>query len=926
MEEAHSELDDESQGAHEEREEEELVDDEAYPADYQQDDFYSYYGGGYSGYSYEADYEPYSYSYEEQEPVHDEGPSAETKEERTPSVAPSTGSGRAGRNGPRSTSHTGDRRSPSGEGGSGRSAKSGDSGRRPRGNLPPAPSFDGDRHKDPKCFRRYALKVDSYVAIAEKIIDESEIGLRLHAALEGPAADFLEDVPAKTFGKEDGWRVLLKILKDKFDESRMTKVGGAMKGFFNLQMPSDKPATMRDVADFMDKQARACRDAGLTLPDPVMIHFFFQHSNASAERQANLLLRTNGEYDWSKMKQAVELLYPNVPVKLGNYDYKPKQFRGRGAHEVQHSDWFQEWPMPDAADQHFGEWLAYYDPVEAVADTFFRDNDTLPESIAVELHSCFASHRENRQKLAQAVQARGFYVKGKGGKGKSKGKAGSKGAGKKGSGKKGGGGGKARGMSLEELKKVTACSECGEIGHWHSECPRKAHATIREEDGDHEEEDDDYYGEWTPEEWDAWNYEHFGSQHAANVSQRRLQPPDLQRRNSMTDEAYDVAYNLRNLRNKVLAKKREAPSPSSSPARPMSSGGAKPKASPPRSTAQAVRSDDFVDPHEVDFVRKIMATAKSDDLVTMSASSGPAAVRAAHRELDMTYEEPGSVWRLLATKDDPAPDVDSLRVRQAYTARKVEILFQPDNEDELIPDYQVRLSYSLSRRQPTVVPGRSYLTIDTACENTVCGSAYLQHILDNLKAVGLMPLQQAEHEQYCFGPGKPQTSTTRLSVPIGIGGRAAIIRTSLISEETLTGGQGPNGIPLPRGTGLAADDASRHRHRQERDPASFAGRRGCHQGGLLRPPGHRHRRVSSRRLASRPHHQGGSVSWCGLSHLHPPARRRRGRARQSRPAKGAWHRAGHLPQLCLRAQSRHHEHWHTTGTMSCSTRPLGVSA
>lgn len=69
------------------------------------------------------------------------------------------------------------------------------------------------------------------MAIAEKIIDELEIGLRLHAALEGEAADFLEDVPARAFGQKDGWRVLLKVLQEKFDETRMSKVGSAMKSF-----------------------------------------------------------------------------------------------------------------------------------------------------------------------------------------------------------------------------------------------------------------------------------------------------------------------------------------------------------------------------------------------------------------------------------------------------------------------------------------------------------------------------------------------------------------------------------------------------------------------------------------------------------------------------------------------------------------------
>jgi hypothetical protein len=62
-----------------------------------------------------------------------------------------------------------------------------------------------------------------------------------------------------------------------------------------------------------------------------------------------------------------------------------------------------------------------------------------------------------------------------------------------------------------------------------------------------------------------------------------------------------------------------------------------------------------------------------------------------------------------------------------------------------------------------------------------------------------MALQQPEREQYCFGPGKPQTSTTRLSVPIGIGGVPTIISTSLVREAKLAGGQGPNGISFLAG-------------------------------------------------------------------------------------------------------------------------------
>ena len=206
--------------------------------------------------------------------------------------------------------------------------------RKPRGNLPSAPAFSGDRRSDPKCFKKYATKVDSYVEIAKSIIDDSEIGLRLHAALEGDAADYLEDVPARTFGVSQGWKVLLKVLQEKFGETRMHQVASAMKGFFKLDL-TGKQFTMLDVMDQMDRAARRCKEAELTIPDEIMIYFFFEHAAVSVKRQANLLLRTEGKYEWKAMKKAVELLYMNVPVRTGGRDQFPRAGRQqRQAHEV----------------------------------------------------------------------------------------------------------------------------------------------------------------------------------------------------------------------------------------------------------------------------------------------------------------------------------------------------------------------------------------------------------------------------------------------------------------------------------------------------------------------------------------------------------------------------------------------------------------
>ena len=224
--------------------------------------------------------------------------------------------------------------------------------------------------------------MDSYVEIAKNIIDDSEIGLRLHAALEGEAADYLEDIPARTFGVAKGWQVLLKVLGDKFDEKRMHKVGSAMKGFFKLDL-KDKAYTMIEVADAMDRAARRCRETDLTIPDEIMIYFFFEHTAASSERQANLLIRTGGVYDWKKIKAAVELLYPTTTVRtVGREPYQGGNRGGkRGAHEVHHQEVSTDlWQVPDAhaTEEQVGNWLYDYDPVELLATTEV-EADYLPE-------------------------------------------------------------------------------------------------------------------------------------------------------------------------------------------------------------------------------------------------------------------------------------------------------------------------------------------------------------------------------------------------------------------------------------------------------------------------------------------------------------------------------------------------------------------
>ena len=671
---------------------------------------------------------------------------------------PRGGSGQRGRNGLRtaaaSSSSSAPKSSPL-EPAKARGAPAGSddkskSQRKPRGNLPPAPAFDGDKKKDPKCFRKWSAKVDSYVEIAKNIIDDSEIGLRLHAALDGDAADYLEDIPARTFGVEKGWQVLLRVLKEKFDEKRMHKVGSAMRGFFRLNL-GDKSYSMLEVADAMDKAARRCREANLTIPDEIMIYFFFEHTQSSTERQANLLLRTGGEYNWKKMKAAVELLYQNVNVRTntaGGRDVRDRGGRGgRAAHEahIQQSpishDYADLWKLPgnEATEEQVENWIYDLDPVEQLASAELEE---IPEDLARELHLCFATHRENRQKLARAVQARGFYV-GQKGKGKGKSKYDSKGKSKDGKGKKGGGG-KARGMSLEELKSKTQCADCGQRGHWRGDpqCKGARSNNAVQRDGlDDDDEAQDWYEDYDRDvEYPSWAAERYGYEaHRSSYVSARREPGDDRDRRA---EAEAVARGVDRVRRKA-------------------------EPSAPAVNADQVKaqltSDTFLD------AEAVKSRIQSMHRPHMTPSQAPELVAEAFRHFGLEPVPSGRKGvRELLDEDTPGPDIESLR--RALVTRRADFSLE-------------RAVCSSSRRPPTVEPNRLYLTLDTACENTVAGVTLLRSYAKQLETnYGVHVKIEAESEHYCFGPGPPLPSKERWSFPLGIGGEQAVIHTSAVED------------------------------------------------------------------------------------------------------------------------------------------------
>eukprot|EP00435_Cladocopium_sp_Y103_P026045 s2476_g6.t1 len=539
------------------------------------------------------------------------------------------------------------------------------------------------------------------------------------------------------------------------------------------------------------------------MPDAIMIHFFFEHTGCSPERQANLLLRTGGKYDWKQIKEAVELLYANVTVNR-NYVQRSNyggNGRGRAAHEVHATEFgFDCVPSPEASTEQIEAWLQDYDPAEALADV---DVDSLPEDLARELHTCFATHRENRQRLAKAVKNRGFYVadkgKGKKGKGSGKSKGATKGKGHKGSGKHGG---KARGMSLDELKAVTTCAACEQVGHWRGDpqCPkRNANEATRDAQGDDAEGDPEDAGQWQEGEWswdddacEAWAAQRYGysTARAAHVSARPSSAATGSAPSGVRKDYIDYSNDIRHKGRVVKELKVDKVDIEQRQVQKITRDINQVKSKLGQNSN--ISADDVRQQLEDEDVKRAALKIKQDMMKAkkphVSASVAPSAVAAAVRHYGSeTFDEVGTAWALLR---DPTkgPDVETLR-RSANVARRVADYYIDDDE-EMVPEHYMTVKRNVElmmRRPPTVDPYRQYLTIDTACENTVMGSkiaaAMQRRWKDNFN---LECKSMPEHEMYCFGPGEPTLSSQRLAVPINISGQYLLIQTSVVQDGDQT--------------------------------------------------------------------------------------------------------------------------------------------
>ncbi|CAK0847483.1 unnamed protein product [Prorocentrum cordatum] len=323
--------------------------------------------------------------------------------------------------------------------------------------------------EDPKIFRRYKAQVENWVLIAKNIIGPEEMAPRLYAALRDKAFDHVEGESPAVFAVPNGVELLLDRLA-YFDQRPTVKIGAAMDDFFHMEHV-EPGETLLQLATRVDKAVLQARSVDLAIPDPIIIRQFMKSSQLDHKTQATLLMAAGSKFEWKPLKEQAAILFPMPLVPRNRFQGDRKYRPQYSAHVTNQDTYEREVTEPDYQHDHedwqvtdadFGHDDSYDNSWEEDSGDFW--DEQLPEALAREIHTARVTFKQAHDLLNQANRARGYYnTKGSKGKGKH-----GKGYQPNRSGKgKGNDGGKARrGMSLEDLKKVTNCSACGEIGHW----------------------------------------------------------------------------------------------------------------------------------------------------------------------------------------------------------------------------------------------------------------------------------------------------------------------------------------------------------------------------------------------------------------------------------------------------------------------------
>ena len=362
-----------------------------------------------------------------------------------------------------------------------------------RGGAPPLPPtwrYDKD---DLRAYTKFVKKVEIWKLQVAPYMSKKEMALSLYNSLQGEAEQELEHTPIEDLYVDDGVAKILEALKGPMEQKVVYQKRKFLSEFENLRRYAGE--SMRSYVNRFRRTQRCLKSVGvdvaLTYDSESMGARLLDRSGLSQEGQRLVLVGTQQRLDFEMVVESMMLQYPEfraappVVTRDGNVVAPKTGSKGGGKFSSKHSTSmststgssssssmssgkgfngprrqvrFTEEAAPDNDDgEEFLDAIDEGDEDDGAADLDQPDDEQDQEQDgdddqAADLSELAQVLTLTAKKLSSLTLGRKFSGRPPSSKGKGKSSSSS---------------------SMADRKKVTHCTACGALGHWHEdpECP-----------------------------------------------------------------------------------------------------------------------------------------------------------------------------------------------------------------------------------------------------------------------------------------------------------------------------------------------------------------------------------------------------------------------------------------------------------------------
>ena len=315
-------------------------------------------------------------------------------------------------------------------------------------------------------FRTYRIDVRVWKKLATPYMPPAEMALRLWRALEGKLKEQLREINIDELEAEDGVEVLLDKIKDLTGDLDMVELGDDMDNFFD-KTRRRVGESLRDYVHRFEVNYQKLANAGEALTIKAQANRILKYSCLSHKEQRELLQNSGGDFNIEKIKGTMRMYSqyyglakpPPGAGHQGSYGNRHNvNMTGQPAaaaegeladqhHELENAT-TADYSAAAAADEEHGDPLSGGFAQEMMDED---DYEGLPDELVAEIHQANMIINDGKKKLRNAQQLR-KTVNSKIRRKETP---------------------EERNKRLAAAKKVTKCSDCDELGHWHGDPERK---------------------------------------------------------------------------------------------------------------------------------------------------------------------------------------------------------------------------------------------------------------------------------------------------------------------------------------------------------------------------------------------------------------------------------------------------------------------